>query len=90
MKLPTQRQAHAFWMHAIGMTYAQIAEELNTSPANVCQMLQHAKARAREVGLTYNINKPAPEPTPKVGSGMLKLIELAREAGLVKEVANAK
>jgi predicted transcriptional regulator len=84
MNLPSAKQAQAFWLHAAGMNYKQISEVLGCTPAAAQQHVFQAQKKATQIGLCYTVRKePEPE-APQVGSGMLRLKELAKEAGLIK------
>jgi predicted transcriptional regulator len=85
MSLPSAKQAQAFWLHAAGMNHKQISEMLGCTPAAAQQHVFQAQKKATKIGLCYTVKQPEPEnPEPVVGSGMLRLKELAKEAGLIK------
>lgn len=80
MNLPSAKQAQAYWLAAAGMSAVQISEVMNCNPGCAQGYINQARKKATEIGLTYKII-PKPE-SPKVGSGMLHLKQLALEAGL--------
>ena len=84
MKLPSERQALAFWLHATGMTCRQMAELFECSVEAARSCLVQAKQKARKVGLSYKIElKPQPQ-TPDKESGIGMALRLAREANLIQ------
>ena len=78
--LPNKQQALVFWMRALDIDYADIAQHLGMSVVQVRGLHTQAQKLATAQGLAYNYT-PSPEP-PRVGSGMMLLKELALEAGL--------
>ena len=84
MSLPSAKQAQAFWLHASGMNAKQISEVLGCTPAAAQQHVFMAQKKATKIGLRYEVVKAEEPTTATVGSGMLRLKELAREAGLLK------
>ena len=83
MNIPTERQALVYWLHAAGMTYKMIAEELDCTPEAARSVLVNAQKHAKKIGLTYNIELKKAEPMPNE-SGMSIAMRLAREANLIK------
>ena len=82
MSLPSAKQAQAFWLNAAGMNARQISDVMGCSPQAAQITLQSARTKAQKIGLKYTVTAPVEQ--PKVGSGMLLLKELAKEAGLLK------
>lgn len=78
--LPNKQQALVFWLRALDMDYTEIARHFGLSVVQVRGLHTQAQKLATAQGLTYK-HTPPPE-TPKVGSGMSLLKELAKEAGL--------
>jgi len=62
------------------MEYAEIARHLGMSVVQVRGLHTQAQKLATTQGLAYKVTKPGE--TPRVGSGMNVLKELAKEAGL--------
>ena len=83
MNIPTAQQALVFWLHASGMTYKMIAEELDCTPESARSVLVNAQRNAKKIGLTYNILLKKPKPMPNE-SGMSIALRLAREANLIQ------
>lgn len=83
MNLPSAKQAQAFWLYASGMNSKQISEVMGCTPAAAQQHVFQAQRKATQIGLRYVVTQEQPE-APAIGSGMLRLKELAKEAGLLK------
>jgi predicted transcriptional regulator len=81
MSTPTAKQAQIFWLAATGMNSRQISEVVGSTPQAVQFQLATARSKAVKVGLKYSIAQEEEE--EKVGSKMLRLKELAQDAGLM-------
>ena len=84
MNLPSQLQAHVFWLHAAGMNAKQIGESLGCSPQAAQATLDSARKKAAKIGLKFYIDKPKEPDVPKNESGFGIALKLAREANLIK------
>jgi hypothetical protein len=83
MSTPTPQQALVYWLVASGMTCRMIGEEIGCSPEAARNLLVKAQAKAKKIGLKYNISLKKPEPMPNE-SGMGIAMRLAREANLIQ------
>jgi hypothetical protein len=77
---PTPLQAQALLMSATGMSTAEIAARLRTSPASINDALCIARRKATAAGLRIAVSKP--EISTPNESGFSALQRLAAEAGL--------
>jgi hypothetical protein len=84
MNLPSQLQAHVFWLHAAGMNARQIGDSLGCSPQAAQATLDAAKKKAAQIGLIYKIELKEKPETPDNESGMGMALRLAREAQLIR------
>jgi predicted transcriptional regulator len=58
LPLPSQKQAHAYFLHAVGMDVREIAQELGLVPQQVQALLNVAIKRAEAFGLKIMLEKP--------------------------------
>jgi hypothetical protein len=84
MNLPSQLQAHVFWLHAAGMNARQIGESLGCAPQAAQASLDAARKKAAKIGLTYKVDPPKEQPEIPNESGLEIAMRLAREANLIK------
>jgi len=68
------------------MNAKQIAEVIGCTPGAAQQHVTQAQRKATQIGLriTLDSKQETEQSSPKAGSGMLRLKELAKEAGLLR------